>query len=72
MIYTNLSEQELKTAIQTKIKITQNKKPLYNDDFFADIDRKAFVISTMIDEPISIIKNTLLMVKVYAQESKTV
>jgi hypothetical protein len=72
MIFTNLSESQLKKAIQTKIELHQNKKEIYNEEFFKDIDRKAFHISLVIDEPISIIKNTLLMIKVYAQESKTV
>ncbi len=72
MIYTNLSENQLKQAIQTKINIKSNQKQIYNDDFFSDINRKAFVISQTINEDISIIRNVLLMVKVYTEESKVI
>ncbi|WP_458701394.1 hypothetical protein ACKGJI_04595 [Sulfurospirillum sp. 1307] len=69
MIYTNLSDEQIKKAIQTKIKIKQNKKSIYNYDFFSDMDRKSYLISIFIDEDVCIVKNTFLIIKVYLQRS---
>ena len=69
MIYTNLSERELKRAIQTDIKITQNDKHFETKPIFDEIDRKAYLLSIILNEPVEHTKKVLYCLKLMSLQS---
>ena len=62
MIYTNLSESQIKTAIQTKIKL-HSKKTVLTSELFKKIDKEARLMSQILNRPFHECKLSLLFIE---------
>lgn len=69
MIYTNLSESELKTAIQTKIKFHSKKTDL-TSELFKKIDKEARLMSQILNRPFHQCKLFLLWIENTLNENR--
>jgi len=69
MIYTNLTKEELKRAIQTDIKIIQNDKYFETKSIFDEIDKKAYLLSVILNESVEHTKKVLYCLKLMSLQS---